>query len=123
MTRSNLDGPTLAEKRYGKEYRPDIARSVTVQSNICLMADCSALATCTIQVNVDDAPPPLDRVTRLLGFLHEKCGRAWVTVPLCMGHGKEVLNYGLEYIDNPDTWAPKRENPPMFPHPLKVKDV
>lgn len=121
MGRTNLDGPTLAEKRYGKEYRAEVAQSFTVKSfEKCSFEGCTDRVECTMQVWVDDGPPAVDAVTRFLLKLFNKFGRAWVTAPFCIGHGMELAQYGLEYLDEPDLWAPHRESPPMFPQPVKM---
>lgn len=120
MVRSNMDGRTLAEKRYGKEYRPELAAAIVVTFDHCAADACSDPVGCTMEVYVDDSPPALDWVTRMLAKMYARYGRAWITVPFCIGHGTAMMQAGLDYIDSPDLWAPHRENPPVFPHPLKM---
>lgn len=120
MTRSNLDGRTLGEKRNGAGYRPDLLHFDVISWDHCAIEGCEQRATSHMEVYVDDSPPVLDAITRLLARIFERYGRGWVDTPFCLDHGYEMLRYGLDYIEDPDLWAPGRENPPVFPHPLKL---
>lgn len=121
MTRSNLDGKTLMEKRSGAGARPDLLHYEVVTFQRCVVEGCESPNTCTMEWYVDDAPPTVDWLTRVLSRMFDRYGRAWVTMPFCTGHGVAAMEYGLEYLEDPDLWAPGRESPAAFPHPLKIR--
>lgn len=119
MPRSLLNGKTLGEKRNGPGWRDYQTPQVgTVTFTQCFWSDdCGDPVEMVVEQSIDDHPPVIDAYTRMLAKLPVG---AFVSAGFCMGHGEEVVQYGLQVLEDPDTWAPGRENPFVFPHPPKM---
>jgi hypothetical protein len=87
-----------------------------------LVKPCAGRVYGTMEVYVDDRPPTtVDWYSKLLMRVWEAgYGRTWVVLGFCQGHSSEMLKLAEEVLLEPDLWAPGRDNPPVFPHPLKV---
>lgn len=119
--RSNLDGLTLNQKRYGAGFREVPTRRAVLNLGHCAAEPCRDPVYAEVEAWVDDAPPPIDWYTQVLNKL-AKVGleQVWVRVPFCRGHTEEFLARSLDVLDDADSWAPGRENPFVFPHPPKL---
>src|SRR5262245_28586243 len=121
-SRSLLDGKTLGEKRYGAGHRPERTHFVVLVFDHC--STCSNRCEFTMEVFVDDRPPGTHWFAQLLAKTWDAgYQRAWVTLGFCAGHAQEAMQLALEVQTDTDLWAPGRENPYVFPHPLKPVKV
>lgn len=113
-----MRGKTLDEQRYGPGFRPwpyHVSPAGTYEQ--CAVDSCGDPVYAVATLYVDDHPPALDWYTRLLSKL--ELG-ADCEVPLCAGHSREVIERSEEMMDDPDLWAPGRENPPVLPSPPRL---
>jgi len=110
--------PTLNEKRYGKGFREGPSLTVYVQTyHRCAVEGCGDKVYGTCELYVDDLPPALDWYTKILSKLQPQ---QWNVVPFCFGHLEDAMKRSVQAIEEPDLWAPGRENPPVLPRPPKL---
>jgi hypothetical protein len=113
--------PTLNEKRYGEGFREGPSPSIFVKSyKHCAVDTCDDPVYGTMEIFVDDAPVDVDWYSKLMRLLQEKYPHAWVVTPFCKGHLEAVVRRATDVLDEPDLWAPGRNNPPVLPRPPKV---
>lgn len=113
-----LRGTLLVEKVYGPGFREEPHRQQTAPWPGCGVESCADPIYGSVELWVDDAPPALDWYTRLLSKLPP---RVWTEVKFCQGHLADVTRRSVDEAWNqPDLWAPWRDNPPVLIHPPKV---
>lgn len=114
--------PTLDEKRYGPGFRPGPSPTVEPVRTYkhCAVDECPDPVWGTAELWVDDVPPMIDWYSKLLRVLKDKYPGAWVVTPFCHGHLEGVVQRSEELMENPDLWAPGRDNPPILPRPPKL---
>lgn len=114
---------TLGEKQYGPGYRAIRYAAVKAPWTGCAAEvnaghPCNSEVYGSVEMYVDDYPPALDWYTRLLGKLPQN---VWTTVRFCQSHLADVTQRSVyEAQDEPDLWAPWRENPFILTHPPKL---
>jgi len=110
--------PTLNEKRYGEGFREGPSPQASVKTfKHCAIEGCGDRIYGTCELYVDDVPPALDWYTKMLSKLEPL---HWNIVPFCFGHLEDVVKRSNEFMEEPDLWAPGRENPPVLPRPPKI---
>jgi len=117
VTRSLLEGRTLHEKNYGLGFRPEPLLYKVTTFERCFYEGCDDPVFATAELYVDDPPPGVKPYEQMLRRLPP---RTWATAAFCLGHSEEVMQRGLDVLEDPDLWAPGRESPFMFPHPAKL---
>ena len=112
-----MRGRTLLEKLYGPGMRPPPEGSYRQDLSRCGVQDCPDPVYGTCELMVDDKPPRGDWYANLLRALPQW---RYVRVAFCQAHLFEVGARSVDAADDPDSWAPGRENPYILTRPPKV---
>lgn len=120
-------GKTLAQLKYGEGMREGLMETFVQPFNGCYAkvrlndGRCQDPPYGSIEIYVDESPPGMGWYERMLrdlsGFLPKN---SWARLIFCKGHLEEVVARSLEYLEDPDLWAPEQYAPPVMPRPPKV---
>lgn len=107
---------TLAEKSQGPGFR-EMGAPVKRDLSVCAVLDCPDPVAGTCELMVDDKPTGRDWYSRLLASLPTAI---YTRLAFCRGHLYEVGALSVDAQDEPDQWAPNRENPFILTRPPKL---
>lgn len=113
-----MRGKTLEEKRFGPGFRPILQTFQAIGIEGCGVEGCGDMPVGSVELYVDDYPQVVDWYTRILAKLPSP--GAWWRVPFCLGHLEDVCQRSLDVQEEPDIWAPGRENPFVLLRPFTL---